>query len=201
MLINKQKTKVISFSKSRKFDFPPELEFNDGSILETMTETKLLGVIISQDLKWNKNTTYICDKARQKLWFLRRLLKFNLTRSEMFDVYIKEIRSILEFAVPVWHSGLTRKQSIAIERIQKLALKIVLQEDYLNYKNACNVFSADTLEVRRKKLYLKFATKNLKSENNMFCKTQIRFPRRGKRNKVIEPKCNLGGVISPAFLI
>ena len=65
----------------------------------------------------------------------------------MFDVYIKEIRSILEFAVPIWHSGLTRKQSIAIERIQKLALKIVLQEDYLNYKNVCNVFSADTLEV------------------------------------------------------
>ena len=58
----------------------------------------------------------------------------------------------------------TRKQSIAIERIQKLALKIILQEDYLNYKNACNVFSADTLEVRRKKLCLKFATKNLKSE-------------------------------------
>ena len=30
----------------------------------------------------------------------------------MFDVYIKEIRSILEFAVPVWHSGLTRKQAL-----------------------------------------------------------------------------------------
>ena len=43
MVINKQKTKVISFSKSRKFDFPPELEFNDGSLLETMTETKLVG--------------------------------------------------------------------------------------------------------------------------------------------------------------
>ena len=66
MLINKQKTKVISFSKSRKFDFPPELVFNDGTQLETMSETKLVGVIVSQDLKWNKNTTYICNKARKR---------------------------------------------------------------------------------------------------------------------------------------
>ena len=57
MVINKQKTKVINFSKSRKSDFPPELVINDGTQLETMTETKLVGVIVSQNLKWNKNTT------------------------------------------------------------------------------------------------------------------------------------------------
>jgi hypothetical protein len=43
---------------------------------------------------------------------------------QMFDVYSKEIRSILEMAVPVWHSGLTRKQSSEIENIQKMAMKI-----------------------------------------------------------------------------
>ena len=31
MVINKQKTKVIHFSKSRKWDFPPELIFSDGT--------------------------------------------------------------------------------------------------------------------------------------------------------------------------
>ena len=34
MIINKQKTKVMSFKKSRKWDFPPELLFSDGSQLE-----------------------------------------------------------------------------------------------------------------------------------------------------------------------
>ena len=73
MIINKQKTKVISFTKSRKWDFLPELQFSDGTQLECVPETKLLGVMISQDLKWNKNTDYICQKARQKLWSLRRM--------------------------------------------------------------------------------------------------------------------------------
>ena len=31
MVINKEKTKVISFTKSRKWDFPPELKFSDGT--------------------------------------------------------------------------------------------------------------------------------------------------------------------------
>lgn len=141
MVINKQKTKIITFTKSRKWDFPPELEFEDGTKIDTMTETKLVGVVVSQDLKWSKNTAYICEKARQKLWILRRLLKFNLTQAEMFDVYTKEIRSVLEFAVPVWHSSLTSKLAGDIERVQKLAMRIILQHNYVNYKNACSLLS------------------------------------------------------------
>ena len=39
----------------------------------------------------------------------------------IFDVYTKEVRSILELAVPVWHSGLTRVQTKDIERIQRIS--------------------------------------------------------------------------------
>ena len=44
----------------------------------------------------------------------------------MLDVYLKEIRSILELAVPAWHSGLTQKQSADIERVQRVAVKSYL---------------------------------------------------------------------------
>ena len=71
MVLNKQKTKVMSFTKSRKWDFPPEVCFTDGTPLECITDTRLVGVVISQDLKWFKNTTYICEKARGKLWILK----------------------------------------------------------------------------------------------------------------------------------
>ena len=39
---------------------------------------------------------------------------------QLFDVYIKEIRSILEMAVPVWHPGLTKKQTADIESVSKV---------------------------------------------------------------------------------
>jgi hypothetical protein len=71
MTINKQKTKVICFSKSRKWAFPPELHFSDGTPIEYISDTRLVGVVVSQDLKWFKNTEYICQKARNKLWILR----------------------------------------------------------------------------------------------------------------------------------
>ena len=97
MVINKQKTKVINFSKSRKWDFPPEVFFSDGTPLEFMSEAKLVGVVVSRNLKWFKNTSYICEKARSKLWILRRMLKLDLNTHQMFDVYTKEVRSILAF--------------------------------------------------------------------------------------------------------
>ena len=66
MIINKDKTHVISFSNSRKWDFPPEITFSGGEQLKIQTETKLLGVIVSKDLRWSKNTEYICSKASKK---------------------------------------------------------------------------------------------------------------------------------------
>ena len=146
--------------------------------------------MVSQDLRWAKNTDYICSKARQKLWILRRLLKLDLDIHKMFDVYIKEIRSILELAVPVWHSGLTQQQSSDIERIQKIAFKIILQQKYENYKQACSSLSAQTLQQRRVKLCSKFASKNSKSENSMFMKVGTHAKTRRRSDLVREYKCN-----------
>ena len=119
MKINPNKTKIIKFNKSRKHDFPPEVFISGAQMLEVVPETKLVGVIVSQDLKWEKNTDFICTRARRKLWVLRRLRKFKIELPKLADVYKKEIRSLLEYAVPVWHSSITVKQSNQIERVQK----------------------------------------------------------------------------------
>ena len=108
----------------------------------------------------------------------------------MFDVYSKEVRSVLELAVPVWHSGLTRLQAADIERIQKISFKIMLGFRYNGYKSACTLFAAQTLEERRIKLCKKFAFKNLKSENCLFEKIGTNANTRQKSDVVREYKCN-----------
>ena len=118
MIINKKKTKVISFTKSRKWDFPPELKFKDGTLIET--ETKLLGLVLSDNLRWQKNTSHICEKARQKIWMLRRLVKLGLDRLSVFNAYSKEVRSLLELAVPVWHSTLTKARPTTLKGYKKI---------------------------------------------------------------------------------
>ena len=190
MVINKQKTKIMSFSKSQKYDFPPEIFFNDGTQIEIISQITLLGIVITKDLRWESNTEFICQKARRKLWVLRRLLNFELNIFELFDVYTKEVRSLLEMAVPVWHPGLTKKQSKAIESIQKLAFRIILQQKYINYSQACSLFSTETLESRRVQLCSRFALKNIKSENSMFTKISHNVNTRQQSNLVKEYNCN-----------
>ena len=187
MIINPTKSKVMLFNKSRKWDFPPELSFSDRTNLEYVSKMKLVGVVLSDDLRWSKNTQYICDKAMQKMWTLRRMKKLGLEEDIILDVYIKEIRSILEMAVPVWHSGLTVKQTRDIERVQKNALFIILAENYHDYDVACAILSVEPLFTRRESLCMKFAVKDLKKESTLFTKSEVNI-----RNKkpVIEPNCN-----------
>ena len=51
------------FNKSKKYDFPTELAFENGELLECLEETKLLGIQLHSSLKWNYNTAVICAKS------------------------------------------------------------------------------------------------------------------------------------------
>ena len=80
------------------------------------------------------------------------------------------MRSTLEFNSCVWHYNLTNAQSDDIERVQKTALKIILNKDYNSYEESLHVLKLDTLSDRRKELCQNFATNSLKHEKfkNMF---------------------------------
>ena len=102
---------------------------------------------------------------------------------------MKEVRSLLEMAVPVWHSGLTKKQARDIERVQKTALYIIFGENYFDYDVACTIAELEPLEMRREQLCLKFASKDAKKANSLFTKNEKSMNTRSK-NIVIEPRCN-----------
>ena len=78
------------------------------------------------------------------------------------DVYIKQIRSVLELAVPVWHSSLTQGNISDIERIPKTSQHAMLGDVYVSYQIALSITSLETLDARRKRLCSKFATKAVK---------------------------------------
>ena len=125
----------------------------------------------------------------RKLWTLRRLKKYNLDVFKIFDVYTKEIRSILEFAVPVWHSAITKSDSRQIENVQKAAFKIILGESFISYEVSCTIFGAEPLEIRRTQLCKIFAKRDLKKADTLFQKSEKITKTRSKQIHVIEPKC------------
>ena len=85
-----------------------------------------------------------------------------------FNVYKKEIRSLLEYALPVWHSSITVKQSNQIERVQKEAFRIILGQGYIDYEVACTLLSMEPLSIRRVQLCLSFAKKDFKKNQTLF---------------------------------
>ena len=55
MKINRKKTKLMLFNTAIKYDFEPQMELN-GEMIEVVSRIKLLGVIVTDNLKWYENT-------------------------------------------------------------------------------------------------------------------------------------------------
>ena len=162
MKINYKKTKVMVFNKCKKWDFMPELEV-EGNRLELEEEMRILGLVVRSDLKWSSNTKYIVDKAYSRLWMLRRLKNHGAGSDDLKDVFIKQVRSVLELAVPAWHPGLTQSDSLDIERVQRAAFYIILLPNYKSYKSALETLQLDSLATKRDALILAKMLSNKKS--------------------------------------
>lgn len=176
MKLNKEKTKVIIFNFTKNYQFSTRL-YLEGTMLEIVRETKLLGCLISSDLTWWKNTNNITKKGYQRLEIIRKLYDFKVSLKDLAHIYSLYIRSILEFNCCVWHFSITKAESEDIERVQKIACKIILKQEYTNYDNALETLGLKNLADRRQMLCLKFARNCLKHD-----KTKNMFPLKGQSN-------------------
>ena len=138
MKINEKKTKVMIFNYSTDKQFTTRLTVNDHPV-EVTNSTRLLGTIITDDLRWDENTAHIVKKANARMELLRKVASFGTSIAELKNIYILFVRSQLEHSATVWHSSLTEDNRNDLERVQKSALKTILKEKYKSYYQALNV--------------------------------------------------------------
>ena len=62
------------FNFTENFKFSPRL-FIQGELLQVIEKTRLLGTIITSDLRWEQNTSHIVTKANARME-LRRVASF-----------------------------------------------------------------------------------------------------------------------------
>ena len=130
--------------------------------IETVSETKLLGTIITDDLKWNKNTNNIVKETNKRMQLLHKASKFTNNIKDLKQIYMLQIRSKLDQSAVVWHSSLSLKNRNDLERVQKSAVRCILGDSYKGYKDALGRLNLITLEERRNQMCLKFAKQCLK---------------------------------------
>ena len=69
MEINEAKCNMITFNFSSKNIAPNNLQLN-GNIIKSVNSLTLLGIILTDDLRWRANTSNICQKVNRKFLFL-----------------------------------------------------------------------------------------------------------------------------------
>ena len=131
MLLNIDKTKLIIFNFTTDYQFRTRLNSNSIPI-EIVDQAKLLGTIITSDLKWNANTKSITQRAYMRMRLLHKLNEYSVAVKDLVLIYILYIRSVCEQSAVVWHSSLSAENRADLERVQKTALKIILQDDYIS---------------------------------------------------------------------
>ena len=131
-----------------------------------MYKIKLLGTIITNQLSWDENCSYLIGKVNSRMQLLRKCHSFGATPSEMVKLWITYCRNILEQSSVVWSSSLTQENITDLERTQKTFCKLVLQNRYDTYENSLLKLNLDSMQSRYEILNLRFAEQCIK--NNKF---------------------------------
>ena len=121
---NAAKSKDIIFSNKVLNNSPP-LIFYENFIDRVNTHCHL-GVYLTSNLDWSVQVNDICLKANKKLSMLRHV-KF-LKRSTLDLLYKITVRSIIDYALPVYANNLRLTELARLDRIQYRALHFTNRE-------------------------------------------------------------------------
>ena len=95
---------------------------------------------------------------------LRKVSEFCKSVKDRLHIYKTYVRSVVEQSSVVWHSSLTRQNTTALERVQRVAVRIILEGKH-SYKEGLTILNIPTLKERREILTAKFANKCLINKN------------------------------------
>ena len=153
MCLNRTKTKEMIICFKKDYVPPPNIIIDD-EVIEQVNTFKLLGVIITSDLKWSSHVDYITKKVSQRIYNLIVLRRAGLSKRDLFIIYCCMIRSVLEYGAEIWHPGLSQIDSNKLESVQRRCLKIICGE--IPYEVALQRMNTQSLHDRRQSLCLKF---------------------------------------------
>ena len=128
--------------------------------LQNVSVLKILGLVFNDKLTWNEHFDYICKRISKRLYVLR-VLRSLFSHDELVDVFCSLIRSLMEYACPVFlnpGSGLDKKFIALCKR----AYRVIHRSNEYDCSN-CNLLN---IVSRRKDLTLRLFTHALKNDNH-----------------------------------
>ena len=128
---------------------------------------KLLGVILSDDLSWGPHVEYLHSKYSQCLYLLTLLKRALVSNHNILKIYLAMIRSILEYACPVWHSSLTKTEMDRLESIQRRVTQILYPDQ--SYEQSLSTLGIPTLQQQWEEFSKTFFTHMMDPSHRLHC--------------------------------
>ena len=132
LLLNVEKTKelVVNFCKMKVHISPVIIK---GQEVEIVQSYKYLGVHLDRKLDWKTNTDSVFKKAQSRLFHLRKLRSFEISRPLLHVFYQGILASVLFFAVLCWGCSITADDKNRINKLIKKAGSVIgLPQDTLD---------------------------------------------------------------------
>ena len=128
LILNVSKTKeiVVDYRHNKLVKDPLIIQgIIQGKEVEHVESFKLLGTHLTRDLTWSINTKFIAKKARQRLYFLRKLKSYGVNRTILINFYKAIIESILTASILVWYGKITQMDLAKLNSIVHSAEKLI----------------------------------------------------------------------------
>ena len=160
----KCKEMLINFNTNNLTSFDPVVV--NGMPIDLVTSAEILGLNISNDLKWNCHIDSIIKKAKKRLYSLSQLKRSGLGTRELVQFFCTCIRPIIEYACPVFHDGLPVYLSNQLEGVQKRPRAMGIIFPLCSYNEALVESGLTKLSDRRQELVDKLFKNVLQNEQN-----------------------------------
>ena len=161
MLINTQKTKLMQFGPANS-RWISSLNIN-GNEIAIVTSFKLLGLTITDDLKWNQHVDSVCKRAYRLIYLIVRVKQFNNNRHTLLTIYKLFIRSIISYGFPAFCNitPTLRDKLVKIERRFSTIAEVTVDTNLLTFCNKlCINMYHKTLKVNEHPLRSLFLISN-----------------------------------------
>ena len=94
---------------------------------------------------------------------LRQMANFTKSTKDKMHIYKVYIRSVLEQSCVVWHHKISKVSEKELERVQKVAVRLITNNKKQSYNENLKELNIETLKERREVLSARFADKYIKN--------------------------------------
>ena len=148
MNFNSEKCKVLHFGRGNpNYSYTMNGYAPAGTVLESVSEEKDVGVWISTTMKPSLNCQKAANKGNAVLGQMARAVSYR-DRITWIKLYKQYVRPHLEYCAQAWSPWLEQDKKV-LEKVQERAVKMVSGLQSCNYKERLKELGLQSLEARR----------------------------------------------------